>query len=101
MPKILSADALPGSLGVPYIGEAIALFTHSQGFFLHRYEKYGGAFKTQLFGKKYAVLVGAVANEIVLKEHSNNVSSLLGWSLLEPLLVDGLILQDPPLHIAI
>jgi retinoid hydroxylase len=94
----LPAELMPGSLGLPYIGEAIDLFGTSQEFFLNRYQEHGCAFKTQLFGKKYAVLVGPEANQSVLKDQSSKLSSRLGWSLLEPLLVDGLILQDPPLH---
>jgi retinoid hydroxylase len=96
--KSLSAELMPGSLGLPYIGEAIDLFSTSQEFFINRFRDYGPAFKTQLFGKKYAVLVGPEANQSVLKDQASKLSSRQGWSLLEPLLVDGLILQDPPLH---
>jgi retinoid hydroxylase len=96
--KSLPAEQMPGSLGFPYIGEAIDLFSTSQEFFINRFRDHGPAFKTQLFGKKYAVLVGPEANQAVLKDQASKLSSRLGWSLLEPLLVDGLILQDPPLH---
>jgi retinoid hydroxylase len=97
-PKSLPAELMPGSLGFPYVGEAIDLFSTSQEFFIKRFRDHGPAFKTQLFGKKYAVLVGPEANQAVLKDQASKLSSRVGWSLLEPLLVDGLILQDPPLH---
>jgi cytochrome P450 len=92
--KLKSADKLPGSYGLPFIGEAIEQFSTKQLFYWKRYQRYGSLFKTLTFGRKIAVLVGKEANQLVLKDEADKFSSKIGWSFLEPLFGSGILLQD-------
>ncbi len=98
MSKMLSASKLPGSLGFPFIGEAIEVFSTRQEYYLDRFSRYGPAFKTNIMGRNFVVLVGPEANQAILKDQGHKVSSRLGWSILEPLLGDGILLQDGAKH---
>jgi cytochrome P450 len=95
---IQSADKLPGNFGQSFIGETIALFREQEIFYWQRFQRYAGPFKTRIMNRKMAILVGPEANKLVLKDEADKFSSRLGWSILEPLLGEGLLLQDGEKH---
>ena len=96
--QILPAHKLSGSFGRPFIGETIELFREQEGFYWRRFQRYGGPFKTRIMNKKIAILVGPEANQLVLKDEADKFSSTMGWTILEPLLGEGLLLQDGEKH---
>ena len=53
----------PGRLGLPFLGESVALAHRHQAFYLDRFQKYGPIFKTRLFGINFVVLSGPEAFE--------------------------------------
>lgn len=89
---------LPGSFGLPYIGEAFDLFRNRQLFYLKKHHRHGPVFKTQIMGRKTAVLVGPEANQAVLKDEAHKFSTMMGWSYLTPILGDSLLLHDGDIH---
>lgn len=92
------AQELPGSFGWPFLGEAIELFAAQEVYYWHRFQLYRAAFKTQIMGMKIACLVGPDANQLVLQDQADKFSSRVGWSFLEPLLGEGILLQDGRQH---
>jgi cytochrome P450 len=48
----------PGSMGLPLIGQSIALLKDNRGFFLSRFQKYGPVFKTSFAFQKVVCFVG-------------------------------------------
>ena len=92
------AQELPGSFGWPFLGEAIELFAAQEVYYWHRFQLYRAAFKTQIMGMKIACLVGPDANQLVLQDQADKFSSRVGWSFLEPLLGEGILLQDGCQH---
>lgn len=98
-PKLKPADSMPGSFGLPIIGEGLPMFW-GMGWQLDRhYRKYGSIFKTCFLGKKYAVLVGPEANKLILQDQADHVSSYLGLQhFLEPIFGQPMMLQDGETH---
>lgn len=95
---VKSAEELPGSFGMPFLGETLELFTQQEQFYWKHFLLYQTHFKTQIMGRKIACLIGPDANQFVLKDHAENFSSKVGWSILEPLLGKGILLQDGQQH---
>src|SRR5260221_13709156 len=77
----MARTTIPGSLGLPYVGETVALFSDPLGYVAKRRARYGMAFKTQLLdGRPAVVLPGAPAQQLVLVSggaHSPFVNSCL------------------------
>ncbi|MEZ3160272.1 cytochrome P450 [Microbacterium sp. BWT-B31] len=48
----------PGRLGLPWLGESLALLRSNHGFYKDRAAKYGPVFKTRLFGIDFVVCSG-------------------------------------------
>ena len=51
----------PGRLGLPWLGETVAIARSNHGFYEDRFDKYGPIFKTRLFGVNFVVVSGAEA----------------------------------------
>ncbi|GJD22351.1 hypothetical protein RIVM261_073070 [Rivularia sp. IAM M-261] len=67
MQQLKSAQNMPGSFGVPIIGDL--QFAFNEGYsLLQSWQRYGEIFKMRLLGQKCAVLIGAEANKLVLVE---------------------------------
>lgn len=98
MTLVKHASELPGDTGLPIMGNSIKVVKTHQIYYWQSYQRYGSAFKTKVLGKKVAVLVGANANQAVLKDQAEKFSSEAGWFYLKPLLKDGLLLQDGKRH---
>ncbi|WVZ92515.1 hypothetical protein U9M48_038572 [Paspalum notatum var. saurae] len=57
----------PGSLGLPFVGETLQLYSMSpKAFFSSRLEKYGEVFKTQVLGCPCVILASPEAAKMVL-----------------------------------
>ncbi|OKH53518.1 cytochrome P450 [Calothrix sp. HK-06] len=99
MTQLKSADQMPGNFGLPFFGEAIEIVT-TQGWGLAKnYQRYGAIFKTSLLGRKYAVLVGAEANKVILHLQADRVSSYMGWQpFMEQVFGRPMMLQDGDTH---
>ncbi|MDF5717285.1 MAG: cytochrome P450 [Rhizonema sp. NSF051] len=99
MIQLKPADKMPGSFGLPILGETLELIS-TQGWGLAKnYQRYGPVFKINLLGKKHAVLVGPEANRLILQEKVDCVSSYLGWaSTMEHIFGRPMMLQDGEEH---
>jgi retinoid hydroxylase len=93
-----SADQMPGSFGLPIVGEGLQMAWHAGWGLDKQYQQYGSVFKTSFLGKKYAVLVGPEAAKLILQEQTDRVSSYLGMQMLEPFFGKPMILQDGETH---
>ena len=51
----------PGRLGLPWLGETVAIARSNHGFYEDHFDKYGPIFKTRLFGVNFVVVSGAEA----------------------------------------
>ena len=85
--KLRSADMMPGSFGLPIIGELIGFLRKREEFYWQKYQDNGNIFKTSslVFGKAVC-LVGPAANRLVLEDGVDKMSSRLGNKFLEPTL---------------
>jgi retinoid hydroxylase len=101
--KLKPADMMPGSFGLPFIGQTIGILAKQELFYWQQYQQYGNIFKISLpeaigFGK-CACLIGPEANQLVLKDGADKLSSRLGNRSLEPILSkDMVLLQDGAEH---
>lgn len=88
----------PGNFGLPIVGETFS-FLLDQDFVLKRYQRYGGIFKTSLFGQPTVFFVGPEAVEFVLSSHFDSFSWKKGWpESFRVLLGESLFLQDGEEH---
>jgi hypothetical protein len=67
--KLKSADMIPGSFGLPIIGELIGFLRKREEFYWQKHQDNGNIFKTSslVFGKAVC-LVDPAANRLVLKD---------------------------------
>ena len=96
--QLKSAEEIPGSYGLPFLGETLELFRTEELYYWKHFQRYGRVFKTRILGAKVAFLVGPDANRLVLREQADHFSSRLGWAFLEPLFGQGILLQDGEEH---
>jgi retinoid hydroxylase len=97
-PNLKPATQMPGSFGLPIVGETWKMF-FSQGWqFEQQYRQYGPVFKSSFLGKKYAILVGPEAAKLILQEQADRVSSYLGMQIMEPFFGRPMLLQDGETH---
>jgi retinoid hydroxylase len=97
--KLKSAEMMPGSYGLPIIGELISFLTKREEFYWQKHQANGNIFKSSslIFGKT-ACLVGPEANRLVFKDAADKLSSRLGNKLLEPISADSVLLKDGEAH---
>jgi retinoid hydroxylase len=96
--QLKSAEEMPGSFGNSAKGETEALFAGEEMFYRDRFRRYGSVFKSRIFGKKFAFLIGAEANKLVLMDKVDHLSAEQGWIFLKPIFGTGLLLQDGKRH---
>ncbi|WP_157259993.1 hypothetical protein [Chamaesiphon minutus] len=94
--KLKSADMMPGSFGLPFIGHTIGALVNHELFYWQQYQEYGNIFKISFpaalgFGK-CACLIGPEANQLMLKDAADKLSSRLGNRSLEPIVSKDLVL---------
>ncbi|GCE20639.1 cytochrome P450 [Dictyobacter kobayashii] len=94
------AKAMPGSFGLPLLGETLSLFADPLTFFARRQQKYGPVFKTHILGKPSAVLFGAHAQQQVFLASGEETPfrSRDGYSFAEPFLGSSLLQMDGLVH---
>ncbi len=97
----MARTTIPGSLGLPYVGETIALFSDPLTFVAKRRARYGMVFKTRVLGGRTAVVLpGAPAQQLVLVSggaHSPFRAGM-GYRTLEPFLGSSLLQLDGMPH---
>jgi retinoid hydroxylase len=98
--KLKSAEMMPGSIGLPIIGELIGFLLKREEFYWQKHEQHGNIFKTSsLVFNRAACLVGPAANRLVLKDGVDKLSSRLGNKFMEPIVTtDAVLLQDGEEH---
>lgn len=72
-----STDSLPlppGSFGLPLLGETLSFF-RERGFVSKRRKKYGSVFKTHIFGRPTAIMLGAEANRFIFTNENKYFAS--------------------------
>ena len=97
-PQLKSANEMPGTFGRLFKGETQELFRDEEMFYWEHFQRYGPVFKSRIFGKNFAFLIGPEANRVVLAEKADNLSTRLGWIFLEPIFGKGLLLLDGQEH---
>ncbi len=98
--KLKPADLMPGSFGLPIIGELFGFLRKREEFYWQKHRDNGNIFKTSslVFGKAVC-LVDPAANRLVLKDGVDKISSRLGNKFLEPIVsTDTVLLQDGEQH---
>ena len=98
--KLKPADMMPGSFGLPIVGELIGFLRKREEFYWQKHQDNGNIFKTSslVFGKAVC-LVDPAANRLVLKAGVDKISSRLGNKFLEPIVsTDTVLLQDGEQH---
>ncbi len=97
--KLKSAELIPGSYGLPIIGELIDFLTKREEFYWQKHQDNGNIFKTSslIFGKTVC-LVGPEANRLVFKDAADKLSSRLGNKLLATISPDSVLLKDGEAH---
>jgi cytochrome P450 len=92
--------SLRGRLGLPYLGETLAIVNRPYDFARRRYERYGAASQTRFMGKRAALLLGKEAQELVLTTDPLTFPARPGYEFFIPILGESLLLQDGPVHSA-
>ncbi|MCC5619801.1 cytochrome P450 [Nostoc sp. CHAB 5715] len=98
MRQLKSAEEMPGSYGLPILGETLEIFQDLELYLWRRFQQYGSVFKTSVMGRKRAYLIGPDANRLVLVEQAEHMSSRIGWYFLEPTFGNNILLQDGEEH---
>lgn len=92
--------AIPGSEGLPLVGETIAWRRDPLKFLQRHYTRYGRIFRSKIYGHREITMLGPEANQFILSTHRDHFEWGGGYELfLDPkLFADNLFLQDGPLH---
>lgn len=96
--RTVQAEKLPGPPGFPLLGTAIGLFNQREHFFQQAFQCYGSVFQMKLLNINVVVLIGPEANQLVLKDKAEILSTSQGYSLLVPLLGNGILFQEGQEH---
>jgi retinoid hydroxylase len=83
---------------LPWLGAAFSLLSHPGRFFLEGYRRHGSVFRFRFFGRDHVALIGAEANRLILADARECFSHACGYAEVTPLLGDGLLFQDGPVH---
>jgi cytochrome P450 len=90
---------IPGTRGLPFVGNTFAVLKDPIGFANRAAAKYGPVYRNRTFGGDSVVLLGADANELVLFDKEKNFSSEQGWGpILNLVFPRGLMLMDFDKH---
>ena len=71
---ISSLPLPPGDSGLPFIGETVSFFTDSE-FNQKKIAKYGKVYRTNIFGNDTVTMIGAEANNFLLRNENKYVVS--------------------------
>ena len=96
-PRALSH--IPGSNGLPLVGNTLRLLRDPAAFGRMMVERYGTVYRNRALGSTNVQLLGAEANELVLFDRDKLFSSEQGWGpVLNLLFPRGLMLMDFDKH---
>ncbi|OWK31889.1 cytochrome P450 [Sphingomonas mucosissima] len=96
-PSVL--NDIPGSRGLPFVGNTFAVLKDPIGFTNRMVAKHGPVYRNRTFGGDSVVLLGPDANELVLFDKEKNFSSEQGWGpILNLVFPRGLMLMDFDKH---
>lgn len=96
-PSVLKA--IPGSRGLPFVGNTFAVLKDPIGFANRMVAKHGPVYRNRTFGGDGVILLGPEANELVLFDKEKNFSSEQGWGpILNLVFPRGLMLMDFDKH---
>ena len=88
-------DHIPGEDGLPILGSTLDLLADPFAFGARMQQKYGMVYRSNAFGRRSVILIGAEANELVLFDRDKLFSSEQGWGpVLDLLFPRGLMLLD-------
>jgi cytochrome P450 len=90
------ATTIPGSMGLPYLGETFPSLSDPLTFFAQRHQRYGPICKTRVLGKTSVVLFGAQAQRQVLLASGDEPPYLTRdtYGFLEPIVGTSLVQMD-------
>lgn len=91
-----SATTIPGSPGLPFLGETVALFTDPLRYFRQHHQRYGPIFQTRIIGKPSAVVCGARAQQQLLLTGGDELvfRTRDSYSVVEPFIGTSLLQMD-------
>ncbi|MCD2316482.1 cytochrome P450 [Sphingomonas sp. IC-11] len=90
---------IPGSRGLPFVGNTFAVLKDPIGFTNRMAAKHGPVYRNRTFGGDGVILLGPDANELVLFDKEKNFSSEQGWGpILNLVFPRGLMLMDFEKH---
>lgn len=94
-PEVKPFSAIPGELGLPFLGKTIPLMTRPVEWLDKWYKKYGPISRTNTAGQNVLLLLGPDMNQLVLLDRDKVFSSREGMKLyMVPFFTDGLVLWD-------
>ena len=94
-PSASQLDHIPGENGLPGIGNTLKLLKDPVAYGQRMFHDYGPIFRAHLFGEWYVTLLGAEANELLMRNKGHVFSNKQGWGpYLDQLFPGGLMLQD-------
>ena len=86
---------IPGEKGLPGIGNTLKLLKDPVAYTKRMYHDYGPVFRARVFGGWSVTLLGAEANELLMRNSGQVFSNKQGWGpFLDQLFPGGLMLQD-------
>lgn len=92
-------NAIPGSRGLPFVGNTFKVLKDPQGFTNRMVARHGPVYRNRTFGGDGVILLGPEANELVLFDKERNFSSEQGWGpILNLVFPRGLMLMDFEKH---
>jgi cytochrome P450 len=94
------ATIIPGSPGLPFVGETFALFTNPPAYFRTHHYRYGMIFQTRIIGKPSVVVFGARAQQQFFLSGGDEVlfRTRDGYSFAEPFIGTSLLQMDGQEH---
>jgi retinoid hydroxylase len=88
----------PGPLGLPLVGDTLALYRDPYGYGQRRFARYGPVSKANLLGKPAVMLLSAEGQRFVLVTAQRSFDTGAGYAIVKPLLGDALTLTDGDIH---
>ncbi len=87
-------DSIPGSKGLPIIGDSLKLLSDAPGYSQKLFMEHGPVFKYTAFGAPSVNFGDVDSARLILMNKDKNFSSQLGWSQVSRLLQRGILLRD-------
>ena len=94
-PSASQLDHIPGENGLPVIGNTLKMLKDPVAYGERMFHDYGPVFRAHVFGDWNVTLLGAEANELLMRNKGKVFSNKQGWGpFLDELFPGGLMLQD-------